>query len=344
MKRTGPGRRMAAAALVGLSVVVAACSGSGAPEPGPPALGGTAIPLSVGQSKSDFRATIETSIGGQTQTLLFDTGSTGLSVFTASVPSSVAAMTGPSFQEAFAGGVLLSGVIISTTLEVAGIATSGPVFIRLVQSATCDSGVPDCAAKDGLEAFASSIGVDGIFGAGLWSVDSAFSPLVQLSSGVPSSIAVTWSGSVGAVTLDPVLATAPVANLQMPAASPATLANGANAWNNIAVPICWQIGSASASCTATALDTGASAMSFPIGFPGGPTTNVKEFPSGQRITGAVSDDSAPFYEFTTGKKLGTDLATVIPGQSNVDSGLQFFDEFIVVFSLTSGSVLLYPSN
>lgn len=85
-------------------------------------------------------------------------------------------------------------------------------------------------------------------------------------------------------------------------------------------------------------------MSFPIGFPGGPTTNVKEFPSGQQIAGSVTVGASPFFEFTTGRRIGTDLVTVIPGQSSVDTGLQFFDDFIVVFSLDNGSVLLYPPN
>lgn len=342
MGLAGPGRRITGAVLVGLSVILAACGGSGDPEPGPPALGGIEIPLAVGTSNADFRATIETSIGGQTQTLLFDTGSTGLSVFTSSVPSSVASLTGSTFQEAFAGGVLLSGVIVSTPVTVADTVTSGPIMIRLVQSASCDSGVPDCAAKDGLEAFVKSLGADGIFGAGLWSDGPVFSPLAQLASGVPSTIAVNWQGSVGAVTLDPELDGTPVASLQMPAADPASLANGVDAWNNLAVPVCWQVDGAPTSCTVTELDTGASAMSFPIGFPGGPTTNVKEFPSGQQISGSVSAGAPPFYGLTTGRSLGTDLVTVIPGQSSVDTGLQFFDDFIVVFSLADGSVLLYP--
>lgn len=343
----GSRRRTAVAVavvIVGMSLLLPGCAGSGDTSPGAPALGGVEIPLTVGQSKSDFRATIETAIGGQDQTLLFDTGSTGLSVFSSSVPTSVGSMTGPAFQETFAGGVLLNGMIVSTPVVVADVATSGPIMIRLVQSASCDSSAPDCAAKDGLDGFVRSLGADGIFGAGLWSDGTVFSPLAQLATGGPSSIAVTWSGSVGAVTLDPVLDPTPVASLQMPSASPTPLPNGVAAWNNLAVPVCWQVDGAQASCTATAFDTGASAMSFPIGFPGGPTTNVKEFPSGQRITGSVSAGAPPFYDVTTGRSIGTDLITVIPGQSNVDTGLQIFGDFIVVFSLADGTVLLYPPS
>ena len=336
------------ASLTLLLLLLGACSGSNsgsdATTPSSQNLGGVGLALAVGRANSDVRATIGTTIGGQSQNLLFDTGSVGVTVLATAVPSSVASMTGPSFQESFDGGVVLGGVIISIPVTVTGNATNGPIMIRLVQSATCASDTSNCAAKDGVSGFRKSIGADGILGAGLWSTGPVFSPLTQLTSGIPSSIAVTWTGTTGSVTLDPVLTTTPVATLQMPAGSPSTLTNGANAWNNLAVPVCWQIGDAQRTCTATSLDSGASALSFPIDFPGGPTTNVKEFESGQRISASVSAVAPPFLNLTTGKKLGEDLVTVIPGQSSVDSGLQFFNEFVVVFSVANGTVTLFPNS
>ena len=350
-----PGRlriRFPAAALACVAIVVGLALGgcarssnsnSGGSKTPTLVSGGLSLPLALGRSKADDRATIETSIDGQSQILLFDTGSVGISVLATAVPAEVASMTGQTFQVPFDGGVMLSGVIVSLPVEVAGNATSGPIAIQLVQSATCVSGSSNCAAAGGMDAFSKSIGADGILGAGLWSSGVVASPLTQLAWGVPTSIAVTWGGSSGSVTLNPTFDTPAVASLQMPADSQPTLPNGVASWDNFAVPICWQIGDATRTCMSTVLDTGASAMSFPIGFPGGPTKNVKKLSSGQRITGSVSVTSTPFLDFTTGTKLGTDLVTVIPDQSTVNSGLQFFAEFVVVFSLTNGIVLLQPT-
>ena len=344
MRGTRP--RISAALLVvtALLAIVAGCSSSKKSVAGPPALDGLQIPLKIGKSESDMRATIETTIGGTGQTLLFDTGSAGLTVLSTAVPQSVSTMTGAPFQGAFAGGVVLSGVVVAVPLEVGGNATAGPISIQLVQSATCASSTPDCAAKDGMAAFGRSIGADGIFGAGLWSSGSVFSPLLQLASGAPSSIAVTWRGTEGTVSLDPTLDGSPVATVSMPPGSPATLPDGPSAWNNLSTPICWQIDDAQRTCAPTALDTGASAMSFPIGFPGGPATDVKELPKGQNIGASASLGEAPFLEFTTGRSLGSNLVTVIPGQSTVNSGLQMFGELIVAFSLVDGTVSFFPLN
>lgn len=347
MPLTRPSLRISVVAILSLLVLfIAACSSAGSNDttPSTPNLGGVGLALAVGRSSSDLRATIETTIGGQSQTLLFDTGSVGITVLSPAVPPPVASLAGDAFQEPFDGGVILSGVVISQPVTVAGIASNGPIMIRLVQSATCGSDASDCAAKDGLSGFRKSIGADGILGAGMWSTGSVYSPLTQLASAVPSAIAVALDATSGSVTLNPQLTTAPIATLQMPAGSPSTLPNGAAAWNNLAVPVCWQIGDAQRTCTATSLDIGASALSFPIGFPGGPTKNVKKLDSGQRISASISDSAAPFLEFTSGEKLGTDLVTVIPGQSSVDSGLQFFREFVVVFSVANGTVNLYPAT
>ncbi len=338
--------RIVATLLVATSllVIIAGCSSSKQSDAEPPSLGGLEIPLKTGRSKSDVRATIETTIGGTNQTLLFDTGSAGLTVLSTAVPQSVSTMTGAPFQGEFAGGVVLSGVVVAVPIEVGGNATTGPISIQIVQSATCASSAPDCAAKDGISAFGRSIGADGIFGAGLWSNALVFSPLLQLASGTPTSIAVTWSGTEGIVALNPTFDGSTVATVSMSAGSPATLPNGLSAWNNLAVSMCWQINDAQRTCAPTALDTGASAMSFPIGFPGGPSTDVKELAKDQRVSASESLGEAPFFEFSTGRSLGSNLVTVIPGQSTVNSGLQLFGEFIVVFSLTDGAVSFVPIN
>lgn len=330
--------------MIAVALTIAACSSGKSPEPDTPSLGGINLPLAVGRSKSDVRATITSNIGGQSQTLLFDTGSVGLSVFASSIPSTLASLTGAAFQEPFSGGVVLSGVVVSLPVEIAGAPTAGPIVVRLVQSAACDSSTPSCPAKDGLSKFSESIGADGFVGAGLWSSGDLFSPLTQLASGIPNSIAVTWNGTTGSVTLNPTLNETPVATLQLPPASPATLTNGANAWDNLAVPICWQIRNAQTTCAPTALDTGASAMSLPVGFPGGPSTNVNRLSSGEQIVASADTNSPPFLTFTSGRDLGENLVTVIPGQSFVDSGLQFFKDFIVVFNLTNGSISLFSPN
>jgi len=345
VRGAGPRTRAPAVALVALValLVLGANPGPGAAQGDGRSAGGD-LPLTVGRSAADRRATIGTTIGGASQTLLFDTGSSGISVFATAVPAGLASTTGAPFQQPFGGGVLLSGTTVSAPVAVAGRATNGPIAIRLVERATCIAGVPDCAAKGGIAALARSIGADGVFGAGLWASDAAYSPLVQLASGIPDSIGVTWRRSTGTVTLDPAPDRAPVAALSMPPADPASLPNGANAWDNLEVPVCWRIGRAKQTCTATALDTGAAAMSLPVGFPGGPTTDVARLKRGTRITASASAGATPFLRFTTGRTLGEDLVTVIPGQPFVDSGLQFFAGYLIVFSLTDGTVRLHPDR
>jgi hypothetical protein len=284
---------------------------------------------------------IDVAIGEASQTLLFDTGSVGISVLSTSVSPSIAQLTGPSFQEPFDDGVVLSGVVVSAPVTVSGQPTAGPISLRLVQSASCGSQTPDCPARDGMSSFARSIDADGIFGAGLWATDSVFNPLLQLDSGQPGTVAITWGGERGSVALNGSVSSSPIATVQMPAASPASLPNGLAAWSNDNVSLCWQMAEARQTCIPTVLDTGASAMSFPLDFPGGPTTNVKELPAGQTISAAGATGEPPFLSFVTGRELGVDLVTVIPGQSTVDSGIQFFRQFVVVFSLADGTVELF---
>lgn len=342
MRSTGPGRRSATVA-VGVAAVLSLLAGPSAAAPsrsGAPR-GGTVLTLSGGRSQADLRATIRTAIGGASQDLLFDTGSTGISVFASAVPGAVSSLDGDPFQEPFGGGVLLTGVVVATPVRVGGRVSAGPVAIRLVRAATCDPGAPDCAARGGLDAFARSIGADGIFGAGLWSDGSVYSPLAQLAGGAPQSIAVTWRRGTGSVTFDPVLPHRPGATLRMSPGSPPTLPDGSAAWNNLDVTVCWRIDDAARTCTASALDSGAAAVSFPVGFPGGPTADPERLPRGHRVTASASAGAAPFLAFTTGRTAGRNLVTVIPGQPFVDTGIQIFAEFVVVFSLTDGRVLLH---
>ena len=95
--------------------------------------GGTTIALHVGRSRSDLRAVIDTMISGRPQTLLFDTGSVGISVLSNAVPVSVAQLSGAPFQEEFGGGVVLAGKVVSAPVSVSGLVTTGPIAIRLLQ-------------------------------------------------------------------------------------------------------------------------------------------------------------------------------------------------------------------
>ena len=303
--------------------------------------GGTTIALHVGRSRSDLRAVIDTMISGRPQTLLFDTGSVGISVLSNAVPVSVAQLSGAPFQEEFGGGVVLAGKVVSAPVSVSGLVTTGPIAIRLVQSASCNSQAPDCAAKSGLAGFSKSIGADGIFGAGFWATSNVYSPLLQLRAGLPTSIAVHWDDGNGWVKIGAVARSKPVVTLHMPLASSTNLPNGTAAWNNLELPICWQVARAVRTCAPTALDTGSSSMMLPLGFPGGPSRNSKDLPSGQSVTASATMAGPPFLRFVTGRTLGVNLVTAIPDQSTVDSGIQFFKDFNVVFTPTTGSVQLY---
>ncbi len=333
--------RLGGATLSLLSAVgIAACTSS-APDGSASWDGGATIALHTGTSNSDKHAVIDTMIAGQSQSLLFDTGSVGISVLQDFVPASVKTLAGPSFEEEFGGGVVLSGKVVSAPVSLPGVPTTKQISIRLVQSASCSSQLPKCAAKGGLKSFSTSIGADGIFGAGFWAESNLSSPLLQLSPALPSSIAVHWDGGSGWVKLGATTTTPSVATLQMPAANPATLPDGQPAWNNLGVPMCWKVANAKRTCESTALDTGASAMVLPVDFPGAPTSPVNRLPAGQTISAAVTVEGPPFFTFKTGSTLGVDLVTAISNQSMVDSGIQLFGNFTVEFTPGDGSVRLF---
>lgn len=302
--------------------------------------GVTSIPLDVSKAKGSKRAVIQAEISGTSLTFLFDTGSVGLSIFATSAPEELASATGTSFQDSFADGVQVSGVIVPASVTVAGKTTGAPIDIGIIQSVSCVEETPDCDAATGMESFAKTIGADGIFGAGFWSNGSLFSPLLQLDGPTPAAVSVHWDGREGAVQLYSSPQQMPGNVAQMPSASPASLPNGAPAWDNQNVQICWQIQDAQSTCMPTVFDTGASAMSFPEGFPGTPDREVKELVSGTTITGTIDSGGQAFVSLITGKELGKNLVTVFPNTQMVNTGIGLFAEYEVLFSVQSGEISL----
>lgn len=300
----------------------------------------TSIPLTVSRSAGATHAAINVTVAGTPVSLLFDTGSAGLMLFADSAPPVLENAAGIPFEQAFAGGVTLSGVETAASVTIAGVSTPGPIQIRLVQSASCLPQAPSCPAAEGIAGLARSLGVDGIFGAGFWAVGAVYSPLVQLDRPAPAAISVAWQGDAGHVELRD---EAPGAQtLRMPAAPPGQLPNGVPAWNNQAVVVCWQIAAAARTCIPTTFDTGAAATSFPVGFPGASDTDIRRLPSGQTITATAEGSTEVLLSFETGRRLARDLVTVIPNATSANTGIGLFAAYEVVFTLADGGISFEP--
>lgn len=330
--------KVALASLIVSFLVLTGCSST--PPENTTSPGVTSIPLDVSKAQGSKRAVIEAEISGSSLTFLFDTGSVGLSIFSDSAPEDLANATGAPFQDSFADGVQVSGVVVSAPVSIAGKKTGAPIDIGIIQSVSCAEHTPDCEGGTDMESFAKSIGADGIFGAGFWSNGSLFSPLLQLDGPTPAAISVHWDGREGTVQLFTSPQSMPDDVAQMPTASPASLPNGASAWDNQNVPICWQIQENQSTCMPTVFDTGASAMSFPEGFPGAPDRDAKELDSGKTITGTINAGGKTFISLVTGRDLGKNLVTVIPNSQMVNTGIGLFAEYDVLFSVQSGEISL----
>ena len=330
-------RVVVALALLG----TAGCTSSASETPTDPGPGFLQIGHAQGSSGT-IRATAEISVAGSAPLqVLFDTGSSGLRVFDSLVPQEGVERTSETFQTQFGNGVTVAGVTANAPMVVGGVATSGPINFQAIQQTGCVPTSPGCPGADGPEAFARSIGVDGILGVGL-SSGEVFSPMLQLSLGIPKTYTIHWADKGGRVTFNDSPADS-VATFTMPAGTPPTMPNGAAAWDDQAVDVCWQIADAARTCNATVFDTGSPSVQFPLNFPGGPTKDVRKLANGTRISAATAVDAAPFLEFTAGRRLADDFVTVQPGQNTVDTGLQIFENFAVTYDIEAGTITLSKS-
>ncbi|MEI6624195.1 MAG: DUF3443 family protein [Actinomycetes bacterium] len=330
--------------LLGLGV--GACS-----SPNPftsTALNGVEIKLDMPEINSVrplLTATVSVA-GGPKVPVLVDTGSPGLRIFTGGVGTAGIELGTDAVNVTFADGTVFNGVQASAPVTIGDIATSGPIAIQVVQSATCSTTNPSCMGANGLDALAKAQHFSGILGIGLGG-GAIFSPLMQLAGGPPSSFAITASPASGSGTLAlNVTPQNPVAVYQMVRAPEMTLPNGVPAWSSDLTTACWAFNKATPACVATSFDSGAPYLFASPTIPGAPP--MGGVPKGQNVSlypvsaqGEIGSQQA--WTSTAGDTPGKNqmiIQTMPSGGTSLNTGIAIFTTLGVTFDASRGQVIL----
>lgn len=325
-----------------MTVVVVGCSSSSGPaageasstptEPSTETVSSVTIPLTVLSVSGKPRLVINVSVaGGPEVPVLFDTGSTGLRIFADKVGSTGLRDLGTPISSSFTSGNHFEGTIASAPMVVGGVPTAAPVEFHKITSASCTKRRPACPAAGGEAAYIRRSHVVGIFGAGLRS-GSVYSPLQQLEGQAVSSFSVSLAGDSGRVTLNPAAQDA-VGTFKMPPATPPTHPNGSPAWLDQQANGCWKVRTGPRTCVATVFDTGATSTSVDPSLPG--VSGSKAAPL------SLAQDGAATSVWTTAGSSETPVTVHShSGDSLVNSGVAVFEQFVVAYDLTKGTVVL----
>jgi hypothetical protein len=201
--------------------------------------------------------------GSPTAQVVLDTGSSGLRILASALGSDTYQRTGMQVTETFDNGMVFDGEQATAIVAVGDAATPQPIIIEVVDSVSCSTSDPDCVGAVG-ESALTDVGTMGIFGVGLrdYSSSTLFSPIAQLATAMQTySVHLDSDGTSGTLTIDP----SDLASYQMLALaadpSGAQHPNGAPAWNDLAVPVCYAVAAAPVTqpCAAeTLFDSGTS--------------------------------------------------------------------------------------
>jgi hypothetical protein len=287
--------------------------------------------------------------GGPTVPVLVDTGSPGLRIFAEGVGTAGIELGTDAVNVTFADGTVFNGVQASAPVTIGEIATSGPIAVQVVQSATCSTTNPSCMGANGLDALAKAQHFSGILGIGLGG-GTIFSPLMQLAGGPPSSFAIKASPASGSGTLAlNVTPQNPVAVYQMVRGPEMTLPNGVPAWSSDLTTACWAFNKATPACVATSFDSGAPYLFASPTIPGAPPigpvpkgSTVSLYPAGNTGNNGGAGSQTP-WTATAGGIPGKNqmiIQTMPSGGTSINTGIAIFATMGVTFDASRGQVIL----
>jgi hypothetical protein len=282
---------------------------------------------------------VTVSVGGSKPVPVYlDTGSSGLHLFANAVP------TGPAF------GVTVtaqqSNIVASAVVTVGSHATAAPVSFALVSQASCKATKPACPAAGGVSGYESSRGVDGILGIGMQSSQGGVvSPLL----GMPGSLGDSWGlrlhGKSGWLVLgEAAYLSGHPASATFQLKSEGTVA-GRPTWDDGHVPLCLAVGNVS-QCTHGLFDSGTASFQVAGAVLGtAPTVSgSRQVVPGLAVTVTQAGAASPFWTFTTGTAKSQDLVRIGPEtRAFVNTGVQAFYDFGVLYNDTAGTISLYPA-
>ena len=281
--------RFAVATALVMVVGLASCSGSAGPASAATAIrpSRVVVPVSVVGGQGTPRGAhpmVDVRVGHSTPVpLLLDTGSTGLQIFAAKVPTGPGtgvAVTSTPDHASYAGGHQLAGVVGTARITLGPQRTARPVAFGLVQSATCTPAKPACPVAGGVEA-AMARGFYGILGIG---TNRGPNGLANPILGMPARLAQSWSlhmhRATGRLVLGPLPTFASRTRATVPLTSLGVV--GGNRFWDATVHLCLVVGPSS-SCAPGLFDSGTFAMQLP----------GSRFPDAPSSSGPVSSRPAP---------------------------------------------------
>lgn len=333
-------------AALGL-IVGLACSGSGgeAAAASPRGSSRVVVPVAVmgGQGMAmGARPMVEVRVGRSAPVpLLLDTGSTGLQIFAARVPSgpgSGVTVTSRGDQATYAGGHRLTGVVATGRIAIGPAQTVHPVSFGLVLSATCTPAKPACPVAGGVEA-AMRRGFFGILGIG---TNRGPNGLANPILGMPGGLARSWSlhmhRATGSLVLGPLPRATSGTHVTVPLVGLGTV-DGNRFWD-ATVHLCLVLGPAS-SCAPGLFDSGTFAMQLPASrFPGAPVlAGTHLVAPGTAVTVTIRGAGAPFWRFTAGATKSADTVSIRPEVPRlVNTGIQAFYAFTITYDNAHGTI------
>lgn len=265
-------------------------------------------PVTVATTGSgSLKLTTTIQLGGDSPIVVqLDTGSTGLRIDPAALPSGIATF-GPSTTQEFGGNRALKGPTAMVPITI-GSSTSEPIAVQVVETVECGS-VSACRTDRGVSGFADLDGIQGLMGIGLdpdGVQGGVFNPLIQLPSPFSSGFVFELGTGGGSLTLGPASAPARAVVVDVPAGD--TLPDGQRGWEDHHLPLCWNVGTATG-CGFTILDTGGTSPVIPESFFSG-SLPAGTVPPGTAVT-LVNGGGETLWSFSTSSR---------PEQVSVEEG------------------------
>jgi hypothetical protein len=277
---------------------------------------------------------------------LLDTGSAGVHVMADEVDPASIKRTGTAIKEIYVDGTELVGEEAMALVRFGDASrppTKVPIAIHVIDKIDCVSGKPSCpAASVGNEFFRvhGQVGIVGVGMSNAIAAPSVFNPIAQMPGNFSTGFIVTakpFGGTSGTLTLGlTTVNTAGFATTSLTEQS-SKLPNGASAWEDAKVNVCYELDGTSSGCGPSIFDTGATATFWQHTIPLS-SMSVGALAPGHSWRATIA--GVLDWSFTVGSpsKPGLDMVIPSPGSFNTNLGIGVFFAFDVAFDLKKGTI------
>ncbi|WP_208948235.1 autotransporter outer membrane beta-barrel domain-containing protein [Segnochrobactrum spirostomi] len=235
---------------------------------------------------------VNVAIGSPTATansVLVDTGSTGLYILRSALGASQYQDTATTFKYAYSSGNVITGTIAVATVYFPGavdasgatLGTAQPITFGVIDTLNCKDGPGTCAGYRSEPTW--TVNQTGVMGVGFSGGLDVFNPLTQLAGNYASGFIFSANQALG--DSSPVLVVGLTAENTAGFSFASFQSNGQTGGNtgmqawNTKVPACWA-NNGSSSCFATIFDSGAVDATFMTDAAGGPYASPTTYPVG----------------------------------------------------------------